>query len=255
MLLKEKLALIDNQTKLLVLGYFRDFERGIQSKGGNRINIPEEIADLCQVFAYEPEQFMPGARGLDVYSEDHPFDMNNKLILKEPGRWASSNGEYLVHCNQERNMIYEWIIIAAADCVSIGIDSSRGSVKNGYIFGSANDDGKYYAMGNDGVLEYQYSQKAWNSDRQGNGTGPSLMTLSASGIQRGDVVKMIFDVRERTLSFCINENDLGVAYEDIEDAIYNMAVSVKGLRSGSKENAEESEQYVKLTAFNVRYKE
>ena len=216
---KRIFEMIDEKTKYLVNGYIRELETEIQTQ--RNLNCPQEINDLCIMFAHTPpEHFTRCGLGLVLRSDDHQFGLNNKVIhnsnVMTDSHWRSTIGEYEVNCGLETNAVYEWTILVEHDTVSIGIVSTAlecDVVKYAFRSGA----GTHYALGNNGMLEYNDNKIAVAQKKRYDGY---------YGVTAGNMVKMTLDVGQRTLSFAENGKDLGVAYDNIDDGhTYKLAIS------------------------------
>ena len=236
---------IDEKTKCLVNGYIRELESEMQSEQRN-VNCPQEINDLCTLFAHTPpEQFVKSGDCLVLDSVDHPLGMKNTATLqcdaKKDSNWKSVIGEYDVDCKVDTNAVYEWTIFVSADLVSIGIVSTKNEDKiSGYVdqYAFSTYEGTtFYALGNGGRLEHQDKKIAVVKEDRYEDVGKTA---------NGDLIKMTLDTRQMTLSFNKNGKDIGVAYENIDDGhTYNLAVSCF-TREGF------TGQFVKLVDFGVQ---
>ena len=112
---------------------------------------------------------------------------------------------------------------------------------DGYCFGMDEYEATYYAMSNDGQLEYQDSNGAWYHDEGIN----HAKFIYDGGATKGDIVRMIFNVSQRALRFIKNGEDVGDAYSDVDTSkIYSMAIVIR----------DEKDDFVELLDFCVRYK-
>ena len=111
-----------------------------------------------------------------------------------------------------------------------------------YCFGAAeigtNKNARYYALADIGGLEYQDASGAWND------IGVGLQQpFYEEATKKGDTIKMVLNVSEKSLTFIKNGIDNGIAYKDIDTSkIYKMAVALQFV----------GEDTVELTKFNIR---
>ena len=236
---KRIFGLIDERTKCLINGYIRELEREMQSTQRN-VNCPQEINDLCVLFAHTPpEQFAEFSDGIILSSDDHPFGLKNQALLNsdvDDYVWYTVIGEYKANCGGKMNMVYEWTILVATSTVSIGIMSTTNDWDSEYYPFTGSGVSTYYALSNTGGLEY----------RDDNIAVQQKSKCGVHSIEEGDVIKMTLDAGQRALSFVKNGHDLDVGYKMIDDGqTYNLAVScVKG-RS--------DDHFVKLMNFCILY--
>ena len=233
-----KLKDVDDHIKLLVLCYVRQCVRG------NNLT-PKDIIHICILYSLELDQFDEHSVDIQLSSKDSAFLTNN--IARNAGwGWRCVYGEYKIECERQLGCIFEWVFHINSGAVSIGIcsiDGYRDGVQNRilsrYCFGSANINGTYYALGNDGVLEYQDSSGAWNR-------GQEKQTFYQVKTQKGDTIKMILDISNKSLTFIKNDLNVGISYPNIDTSkTYTMAVSMT--------KAHGDDECVQLNKFSVRY--
>ena len=233
-----KLKDIDDHIKLLAFGYVRQLVKG------NNLT-PKDIIHICILYSLEYDQFDEHSVDIQLSSKDLASSPNNRARNVGFG-WRSAYGKYKIECARQSNAIFEWIFDINADAVSIGIcsidvyrDGEKTRLFHMYCFGSANENGTYYALGNDGVLEYQDLNGAWNK-------GQEEKIFYEKKTQKGDTVKMILDISNKSLNFIRNDVNVGIAYSDIDTSkIYTMAVSMT--------KVQDDEDCVQLNKFSVRY--
>eukprot|EP01083_Nonionella_stella_P150705 480500_1 len=231
----DRLNLVDDKTKLLAFGYIHELDY-IQQNW-----IPDDIINICTLYLYCPDQFLTCGHAISISSGDSIFGGNNRAVVTGADRWNSVYGEYNVDCDKQHNNIYEWTFEIEAEGVSIGIDSSFCACLDYYCFGLQNDSNLYYALGNDGILEYEHSQGSWHE------TNLNDRHEFCKPISHGDTVKMIFNIAQRTLSFHRNNEDLGIAYDSVETThhVYKMAIAI------DCQHGDDLQQYVELTKFVI----
>ena len=209
---------IDPKQLLLVSGYIAQSTKSML--------FPKEIVTIIILFTQGIEKFIKGPNSNKFSSKDCIFSADTvATILGEDHNsfvWGSLYGKLSINCmdKNENENIYEWMFNIQANKVSIGIHSSDvNEIKSSiYCFGLG-IDGAFYAVGDTGSLEWQDRNSSWEIWNQQKFCGHT---------KKGDQIKMIFNVKNGTLSYCKNGKDLGVAYSNIDKAqIYHLAMAIK----------------------------
>ena len=226
------LKLVDEHTKLLGHGYLRELN--------NRNNpVPKEIIFMCILYSYQFEQFGQHTPKITLSSNGHILNVNNVATIstsKEFGAWENVYGEYEIDIEKQPNCaILEWTFKINAFYVSLGLCSinRKLSETDKYCFDpSVCADCVYYALGDTGLLEYRDNNNKFNKDFYSKRT------------RKGDTIKMILNMKEKSLTFIRNKENIGIAYSEIDATkIYCLAVSIYF----------EINDYVEMTEFSVSY--
>ena len=233
-----KLELVDDRTKLLGHGYMRELNN-------DDIATPKEIIFMCILQFYQFEQFGKHGECVTVSSNVETININNVATIKpnnEYTSWQSVYGEYEIDYNKQKNSIIEWTFDVKARQSSFGITNV--TLLSGYVFGDyqirSNQNARYYALADTGELECQDGDGAWND----HGDRYKGKRTYAECIEKGDTIKMILDLSQKSLTFIKNGIDFGIAYKDIDTSkIYKMAICMQFYEGDS----------VELKNFSVHY--
>ena len=192
----------DRRRELLVAGYVRDIERA------HKIHrIPAEINDI--IYLYQ--------RLYDEWSKQYS---SKKVTIDEIGSMIT------MHCDQD---------VTAFGChvVTKGIFKWRIKMVK-FTYDEKIDGSPPYV----GIIEdnEEYMEEYKNScdwDENGYLLCCKIGRLLCGDIltsdypcrwnKEGDILEMTLDLNERTLSFKVNDEDYGVAFEDIEEREYRLA--------------------------------
>ena len=186
----ERLKLINNRHKKTVYGYIRqEFMQKYKD-----IYIPFSIIDICIVFS-----FMSFLWDLDTKHKD--FDANNHTLQVYHSKNTSIANIYSSTIMKEKS-IYVFKIKLIGFCVSIfGIVDSKcfANTLSDKVF--AFDERNAYGFGGRYGYKYMYRDCTKYGDQP----------------KRGDIIEMRFDKINGTLSYKINDKDLGVAWNGINN--------------------------------------
>ena len=194
--------------------------------------IPNEIVNIIILFLQTRDRFK---RPTDRIKLDK--DGSIAIIGRHRLSWKSIYGELAINCNdiKQRSGIYEWkfnsnVIESQLELYQQHQCFLLFCVKNCY----------YYALGDDGNKEYMSSKGRW--------IGQGGARYYCDKPQKGDKITMKLNLPKRTLSFCKNGHDLGIAFDDIdisESMVYHMALGILG----------EIEEYVEIIHCSVQFEQ
>lgn len=124
-------------------------------------------------------------------------------------------GECIIRTKTESDVVYEWDIVVGDRPITVGIASiTIGADERS--FSSMLSGTAYYALATDGRLEYHDNGRAIPHKDYYDGRCAATP---------GSTIKMILDVGKRTISFVVNGNNLGVAFENIDTYRYRFSAS------------------------------
>ena len=127
--------------------------------------------------------------------------------------WNTAYGNIWIDPNEKSVSEYRWDIKLYRKhfvdfYINIGIDASdKKFTDKNFGFGFTDTDSMYYSYRTDGYIE--------SGNR--NGSLLSTVTIAQWGQQceRKDIVTMILNVKNGTLTFCRNNQDMGIAHNNI----------------------------------------
>ena len=204
MTLQLKLAGVYKTTELLVSGYLRQHEISLSQI------IPPLVVHICLMFHWIPEYFDIISKYVKV-SDDK---LRIKLISKTTKNQNTTFGAMRIPSTDTR--IYLWtfkILHKKGDDIIIGISNGSNNNQPFHFRDRGKQTFNYGYCGNFKVVNTAF--KIYGDDFKEN-----------------DILKMILDLKKKTLSFMINDKDQGIAFENIKyspDIYYKMAVSFEGL--------------------------
>ena len=209
----DRLKLVDQRTKDLVEGFIK--------KASHDIDIPSSIVSVCILFYYLGEFFSTCGDAMKID--------DNKTILKACPL-ARNTGYGNIRINNEYNCIYSWTLkLVALDIYNtwIGIDASN----------------KEYSHRNFSLAAKHYYAIDVRGSKKSRISGQSSTRVNyGKRMKEGDIVKMDINTKDRTMSFWINDEYQGIAFEDVafDGVEYYLAISL------FKQNCE---HWVKLLDF------
>ena len=219
----ERLKFIDDAIKCVVFGYIN------QSTKSLHVLIPIEIGNLCILYYHQAERFTKCGQDLLV-SSSNSGDANMVKVVNVDteldGRWQTAYGEIIIDGKNNPNMEYKWtFLLNASDNPSIDIvHDLKYDASEDYL--DAHTD--FYILSYDGTLE---THKVIDYDGD----------LYPNNFKTGDVVTMIFNLKQKTLSFQKNKGEIKLGYKDIDMELqYRMAISIY---------TDTLNEYVELTNF------
>ena len=198
---------IDQQTIDTVNGYIRDKQELLPYEENSYYIIPSLVIHLILSYYIEPEYFTNNPGGYKV-SDD------KKTITKIDASEPSIYGNIIIPST--RKGIYSWIfkILCIKTNTSFGITSDIDCTYKGGEFWQTSKFPAYAAVyaghrASKGKMEYEYPE--------------------FNQIRANSMIKMVLDLSKKELIFWVDNQNLGVAYKDIdvgEDIKYRMAVDM-----------------------------
>ena len=191
---------VDDKTNHLVHGYCRQYEISM-SQNGSPVIVPPLIIYTCLMYYWMSEYF-------DEICEKYVERSDDKMKLKYIGErsdWYNSNFGKM-HIDSTSQMVYKWELKVIADLMSnfnliLGVSSSM-VTKEVFVW---DDESTFY--GYDARDGYRFSNSSTEIfDQQEYG----------EGIKGGDVFGICLDLSKKQLSFSINDDTQGIAFENVK---------------------------------------
>ena len=212
-----KLKFVDEKSPKLVFGYIRAIERTVTSK---EHEIPDDIKNLCLLYFYIIfEQFDVASHRLKLSSSDK--DKENDIVEQiHAASWNNVFGKRIIDPEQNPNCIYIWTL--QFKCNPDQENSSTPSI------GIISKDNKCYTDMTEYCFMYDNHnfycwETAWSASRM---RGKETSSYAQTFIRSGDIIKMEFNVKNKSLRFYCNDKDLGVSQDNIDiNCQYCLALS------------------------------
>ena len=187
---------------MLIHGYIRKLLETLN------INIPDELIELFVVWYHNPLYFIKISDG-QTLNEDQTIIKNH---FDAESAWTS------ILMSSMDNMVYEYTVKVSSDVgvVAIGID------ENGYKRLNS-----WFVQQTDSI---HYAFEGWNGNKDSKHDGKEPYGKALSD-QPGRIIKMIYNVGKTSLSFIVDGEDYGIAFDNIEsreDLNYPLAVYMAG---------------------------
>lgn len=228
-----KLKFVDKKSRQITFGYIRTIERNLKQE------IPIEVKNLCLLYFYETEEFGHCSEKLKVSSSTE--DKQNDTVEQMDGTsWFSVFGKTIIDPQKTPSSIYIWKLEITAPnhahtSQSIGIlEANMDHLKQQntkpmdlYAFNTSNIGLKYYAW----ATGYGETDVAENGKNQHYPYGPSVgPTRDISRKKLVNIITMELNIPKKTLRFILNDEDQGVACDDIDiTRKYWLAISFAGV--------------------------
>ena len=207
-----KLDKVNQRTKDLISGSIRNFQLLLPTTSAY-YNIPISINYIILAFYYQYEQF--GKCGAKIKLSDDC--MTIKHLLSQG--WYNAYG--IMEIKSLSGVCCYWKIkcVKKTNNMFIGISTHRDTFS---------------------AFQYKYDKLFYALFNSGSGMSAELRTANGSteiakqyGVRygEGDVVRMDLNLKKKNLSFDVNEEKCGVAFEDIrcdENTTYYLAISIVG---------------------------
>ena len=207
---------IPQRDKDAIYGYIREMQARFP-KDNTFYNIPESINYICALFYFLKDKWDPKYIGQDHTLSDDGYSITTKGgqgsssygtdIAKSPGiyRWKFKIQELPKY-------MFSWSLVIGVWKVK----SANKQVTDTYFTNCTQNQGEYewgYAY------DISYTQLVEKTGHYSNQRKYGLK------IKIGDIVEMILDLNLFTLRYKINDEDMGIAFENIEDTEYKAAFS------------------------------
>ena len=199
-----KIEDVDQLTKDIVFGFIRECEKLLLNN--DIYIIPSIIYHICINYYWMKEYFTLFGKHMKLNDEKNIIQNIDNFVDTAYGNIQIDNKLFL----------YEWnfkIIKHFAE-IAIGIESSNKHFIDGRFTNKDQNENEFYAMNHDGI---RYSNKVREQ-------------FASYDISRenGGTVKMIVNVKNKTISFVIDNKSLGIVFDDINFKTnkYNLAVYI-----------------------------
>lgn len=221
----EHIQLADTYTQCIVFGFIRGIGKSVSSM------IPNIIYELCVSFYYAGEHFAWRGYEMWIDSVDDRASQsllyyNNLIRMTSDTEWNTCYGQVAIDTNLKIDYMYQWVLqldaVSVPTLIGFGISSECEQCDDAFW---VNSSAKYYAF-----------NASINSDVQ------TLTTLSSASssclsydryLSDTDQIKLIFNVKKRTLQCILNSDDKKqkIIVHNIETsnkAKYHLAISMCG---------------------------
>ena len=240
----EKVNFEDPKIYMLVAGYCRESEQLLSTSMIDTIT--NDIVYICLLYIQPLEQFIHATEPNSIKSSNANYKRAGKCDMIQPpvqngDGLVNGYGEIWINCPKNKKLIYEWTFVYDVDTMSIGIDSYD-SYSYESCFNQFYNGYKFYAW--DCCQGGLSSYKCNNTISENKKYEYDATQIWDNGF-RG-VVKMIFNIKDKTIRYIKNNIDFGIAFKNIDTSLkYRMAVSI--LTDPHRIST------VTLSDFNVRY--
>ena len=205
----DKIKHVNGRTESLISGYIHEYEKKFS------VIVPELVVFYCILFYHQFEFFT--AHGTNITISDHltTATFNNKTRCTHT---VYGNAEI----KKSLNAILIWTIkivkigsgVVDGDCedLYLGIDSSnKDNIKSDFCGMSSSI---YYAFGTDHA---RWTNAPYTYDKPLEELEPDFDRYEIYGeyLKDGDVVKMEVNTDKEYLKYFINDEDFGIAYQNI----------------------------------------
>ena len=223
--LLKKLRFVDETYATITFGYIRKMESELLS---TQFQIPLEIKTLCLLYGIEYEQFdkYKHSKHLQISSSDD-HKQNNVVQQIYDGCWYSVYGRAIIDPVEYPLAIYEWIFKFTRQDGKVGTSPSIGII-------SITKDDKYpldaYCFNNIiSNIANKYTFYAWQTGWANTRSTQKIQDAGYgryAGLDRPEMIKMQLDINKRTLRFYRSDQDLGIAFTNIDmNKKYRLAIS------------------------------
>ena len=193
---------VDEDTRNLLNGFTRNIQKSMT------LTIPDPIIFIILSFYYFPEYFKDFAQSIFQYVGNNKDDKKIIKSISDNRPWSSIYGNVLISSHKKQKYVWKFRINKFKDPILIGISSTY-------------DVDKRFFVSNDGYNYCYYSN--------GEKVSHSNHNDYSQPFGENDIITMILDCNLKQLSFHKNDDDLGVAYDNIEcgeDIKYKMAMYI-----------------------------
>ena len=228
----QDLKFIDQHEKDLVAGYFKTLKQETD------IIIPSIIVSITILFYHAKEFFT-------VCGSHMKIDKNSLRVTTFLSSRLKKDTCYgNIPINDQYDCIYSWtfqIIEKNRNRVEIGIDTSNKQRINKRFTSTVNvedNDTLYYAYGSNAVLRSHRHKSGDNT------------YIDGTKFEKGDILKMVLNTKNKTLQFFINDELQGARFDDVEfkeDKDYYLAISMC-----THQQSNESPGCVELISFEQK---
>ena len=217
----DKVGLNDNQLRALIEGYLC---REIQISQDNTKRLSTDIVTICLLYTLPYDKFIHCACGRSIIKSSHNMSNNVIEYVDDHPNWDNVYGKLWINCRKYPNLIYEWTFKCDARGYTFGIDSYKQFIDDLFVFNYSEgiNPSKFYSRTSNRILLSRPEDQTFAHKEAFKYTDVCC---------RGDIVKMIFNVKNKTLKFIFNNNDVGIAYENVDTSLnYRMVTAIHGQR-------------------------
>ena len=206
-------AIKTERSKLLIQGYIKMMQTGLFAEKNDNpyYNIPTLIIHICIWFYNEIDRFSISGHCFKI-SENG----DSVTCIDESDR-HSAFGTIGIDLSKINNVIYRWDLkidrLQDVYEMNIGVVSNR---RQQYLMGDFCVD----IMGDDiyfAVEQWGYVESNSDSDKIDN----------CNKFRQGDIVSIQLNTNKRNISYYINNVQQGIAYKNIEQKIYYLALTFR----------------------------
>ena len=204
----EEVKYIDSLSKDTINGYLRRIQSLLPSHNIYYRNIPSLVCHWCLLYFYIKECF-------DVTKSEKncSFTKDNTVVTKDN---ITLRGTIFL-MNVVRKGIHKWkfkLIKVQRYALTIGVWKGEQTDNTGSISTDEFSKGKAYGF----MVNHQLLIPGDAPSRKRHWTYTTCKS--------GDVVEMILDLNKRQLSYSVNNESLGIAYNDIQQTCYRAALGI-----------------------------
>ena len=200
----KKLDRIPQRSKCLMFGYIRRIQ-SLFPQNVSYFNIPTSIINICILYFYLFDTW-------DIQHKSAGIIVENKIIKHLKGGWDTIFLRNIVNTDK-----HHWkfkIIKHSGNCLMIGIWNNKYQIKSDYEYIGEKANISYVF---DAYFARLNKHEKYNHWRRDNSYGRR--------IKPNDVVEMVLDFNNLSLSYSINDVSYGKAH-DIKKGEYRAAVSI-----------------------------
>eukprot|EP01084_Bolivina_argentea_P273289 465481_1 len=216
-----KLRFIDERSKYLAYGYIKNIENTLNS---NSQNIPIAIKNLCLLYYYETEEFGKHSKTLIISSSRSNKQNDIVEVQQNNCSWICVYGKIIIEAKCNPYSIYKWTFKCKNDYIDRCADARAPSI--GIVSINQNDKPTDIYC-----FTKRYDHFAWDfaseALRNNNIEFGSKQYSASKLFSYGDTIKMEFNIKNKSLRYYLNDEDIGVAFDNINtDHEYCLAISL-----------------------------
>ena len=200
---------VDKESKQTVFGYIRQEIQPLFPTDYIYYTIPTLIYHWCVLYYRIIECF-----DLNAYEPSCTLNADKSIITKTATEYGTSYLSRIVHSG-----VHKWkfkLLSVQGYTLNIGLWKTKYPIETRKFLTQKR---KQYA--------YQASHGCLTDSNPNNGnTYTPDRSYGKYGCCNGDVIDMILDLKERTIRFCVNDKDCGIAYKDIDPEQYRSTIGM-----------------------------
>eukprot|EP01084_Bolivina_argentea_P174640 302509_1 len=213
---------IDNNTKLSVFGFIRKCENNLKRTNDVYLfhNIPLLIHSLCLLYYHVSDEFEIAGKDIKI-SKDHKSIMH-------PSNWYHNTSYGKIVIQSTAKVIYKWELKIDSNASIQQQKRTPQMLENPdwlmFIAISASN------VTDQGLVSHKEYGYMYCSDGEIRSTRSMIWKQYGSCYDVNDAVGVVLDLQKKQISFEVNGNVYGVAFENIEtnnDIEYRLAVSLR----------------------------